>query len=92
MRFCPINAQYTFFELKKINKKINKNNRLELWLQFLNAESEEELAMPENTNIKPIQKAVMIIHKMSADEKIREIARIREKALHDGLRHSMERR
>lgn len=72
-----------FFELRKINKKINKNNRMELWLQLINAESEEELDMLQETNIPAVQKAVMIIHKMSADEKTREIARIREKALHD---------
>lgn len=72
-----------FFELKKINRKINKNDRMELWLQLINAESEEELAMLRETNVEPIQKAVMIIHKMSEDEKLREIARIREKALHD---------
>ncbi len=72
-----------FFELKKINRKINKNNRMELWLQLINAESEEELAMLQNTNVEPIKKAVMVIHKMSADEKLREIARLREKALHD---------
>lgn len=72
-----------FFELKKINKQINKNDRKELWLQLINAESEEELAMLENTNVPVIQKAVMVIHRMSADEKMKEIARMREKALHD---------
>ena len=30
-----------------------------------------------------IQKAVMVIHQMSEDEKIQELARLREKALHD---------
>ncbi len=71
-----------FFELKKINKNINKNNRMELWLQLINAES-EEFAMLQETNVPVIQKAVMVIHKMSADEKMQEIARMREKALHD---------
>ncbi len=56
---------------------------MELWLQLINAESEEELAMLQNTNVEPIKKAVMVIHKMSADEKLRDIARLREKALHD---------
>jgi hypothetical protein len=32
---------------------------------------------------KPIKKAVYTLHQMSEDEKIREIARVREKALHD---------
>ena len=39
--------------------------------------------MPNNTKIPEISKAVMIIHEMSEDEKVQEIARIREKALHD---------
>lgn len=72
-----------FFELKKVNKKVNKDNRMELWLQLINAESEEELDMLKETNVSEIQKAVMIIHKMSDDEKIQEAARLREKALHD---------
>ena len=72
-----------FFELKKINRKINSKDRKELWLHLINAESEEELTMLQNTNVPVIQKAVMVIHQMSADEKMREIARMREKALHD---------
>ena len=39
--------------------------------------------MLQQTEVQPIQKAVMIIHQMSDDEKIQELARIREKALHD---------
>lgn len=39
--------------------------------------------MLKETNVSEIQKAVMIIHKMSDDEKIQEAARLREKALHD---------
>lgn len=39
--------------------------------------------MLQETNVPVIQKAVMVIHKMSADEKMQEIARMREKALHD---------
>ena len=38
-----------FFELKKVNKKVNKDNRMELWLQLINAESEEELDMLKET-------------------------------------------
>lgn len=72
-----------FFELKKINrKKADKNNRMELWLQLVNAESEEELDMLQNTNVPEIKKAVRVIHRMSDDEKLRELAEMREKALH----------
>lgn len=72
-----------FFELKKINrKKADENNRMELWLQLVNAESEEELDMLQNTNVPEIKKAVRVIHRMSDDEKLRELAEMREKALH----------
>ena len=90
-----------FLELKKIGKKANKNNRRELWLQLINAESEEELQMLNQTGVPEIQKAVYVLNQMSKDEKIREAARMREKALHDevsalgeakheGMREGME--
>lgn len=71
-----------YFELKKIGKNVDKNNRQALWLQLINAETEEELDMLQQTGVKPIQDAVVILHKMSADEKTRELAEMREKALH----------
>lgn len=72
-----------FFELKKIGKKPNKDNIMELWLQLINAETEEELAMLEQTNVKEIKDAIFILREISADEKMRYIADMREKALHD---------
>jgi predicted transposase/invertase (TIGR01784 family) len=72
-----------FFELTKIGKEINPSNRLELWLQFINAETKEEMKMLEKTGDAPIQKAVYVIHQMSEDERLQELARQREKALHD---------
>jgi predicted transposase/invertase (TIGR01784 family) len=72
-----------FFELKKVGKNLNPNNRKELWLQFLNANSEEEFEMLKQTNNPTINKAVSIIYDYSSDTQVREMARIREKALHD---------
>jgi len=72
-----------FFELKKIGKKINKEDKAVLWLQLINAETKEEFDMLEQTGVAPIQKAVFVLHQMSEDEKTQEIARLREKALHD---------
>lgn len=72
-----------FFELKKVNKKPNPQNSCELWLQFINADSEEDFEMISQTNIPIMQKAVRVIYDMSEDTKIREAARMREKALHD---------
>ena len=72
-----------FCELKKLSKRPNPKNSRELWLQFINAESEEEFEMINQTNIPIMQKAVRVIYDMSEDTKIREDARLREKALHD---------
>lgn len=70
-----------FFELKKISK--NPKTSREQWLQFINADSEEDFKMVETTSMPAIQKAVRVIYDMSEDTRIREIARLREKALHD---------
>lgn len=72
-----------FFELKKVGKKVNPNNRRELWMQFLNADSEEEFEVLKQTNVPIMNKAVNVIYDLSEDTKIREMARLREKALHD---------
>lgn len=72
-----------FFELKKIGKSPNKDNPMELWLQLINAETEEELDMLENTNVQEINKAILVLRKLNADENMRRIAELREKALHD---------
>ena len=71
-----------YFELKKIGKKFDKNNKQELWLRLINADTEDELDMLQQTGVKSIQDAVVVLHKMSADEKTRELAEMREKALH----------
>lgn len=76
---CSIN----FFELVKVDAKIDKNNRKQLWMQLLKAETEEDLTMLTETGVPEIQKAVVILHQMSADEEMQEIARLREKAIRD---------
>lgn len=69
--------------LKKVGRKPNPDNSRELWLQFINADSEEDFEMISQTNVPIMKKAVNVIYDMSEDTKIREIARLREKALHD---------
>ena len=58
---------------------------MKLWMQLINAETEGELEMLEQTNVKEIQEAVLILREMSADEKMKELARRRELALHDRI-------
>ncbi|MCL2054450.1 MAG: Rpn family recombination-promoting nuclease/putative transposase [Oscillospiraceae bacterium] len=69
-----------YFELHKIGKAIDKSDIMRLWLQLINAETEEELVMLEQTGFEPIQKAVRVIRDMSEDTRIREMARAREEA------------
>lgn len=72
-----------FFELKKINRNIDKADRKKLWLQLLNAETEEDLDMIKEAGVDEINKAIVIMHEMSEDEKIQEMARLREKWIRD---------
>lgn len=82
-----------FFELKKIGKHPNKDNPMELWLQLINAETEEDLTMLEQTNVQEINQAILILRELNADEKMRYFADMREKALHDeatALQHAVQ--
>lgn len=72
-----------FFELKKVGKNITSNNRRELWMHFFNADSEEDFEMLKQTNNTVMEKAVNVIYDMSEDTRMREMIRMREKALHD---------
>ena len=72
-----------FFELRKVGRELNADDRKKIWLQFINADKEEEFKMLEDSNIPEISKAVRVIRDMSADTKMKEAARQREKELHD---------
>ena len=72
-----------FFELRKVGRELNTGDKKKIWLQFINADKEEEFKMLENSNIPEISKAVRVIRDMSADTRMREAARQREKELHD---------
>ena len=72
-----------FFELKKIDN-IRKNQAMEDWLHLINAETEEDLmAIQQTTTIPEVQRTIVRLRQMSADEKIRMEAYYREKRLHD---------
>lgn len=59
------------------------NDRLKLWLQLINAETEEELNAIDKAGVPEISKAVSTLREMSADEELQEMARLREKAILD---------
>lgn len=69
-----------FFELPKISDKLDTGDRKQLWLQLINADTEEDFAMLRETNVPIIQESVNKIYELSNDEQIREYVRQREKA------------
>ena len=71
------------FELKKLHKNYEAKSRREMWLNFINSDSEEEFDMLKKLDDPVMNKAVRVIIDMSQDTQIRERARLREKALHD---------
>ena len=72
-----------FLELKKATK--SKNPMLKEWLTFLSVTTEEELDMMISNTANPeiIGKAISVIRKMSADEKLLLDIQRREKAILD---------
>ena len=72
-----------FFELPKISAVPDKSDMRQLWLQVINAESEEELNMLNETNIPAISQGVKSILTLNSDDRIRAMAWEREKAERD---------
>lgn len=69
-------------ELPKTPKEDKENERLVDWLQFFQADREEELTMLAKKS-ETMNKAVAIIKELSADEKVRYEADMRERAIRD---------
>ena len=74
-----------FFELKKLSR-FRKDKPMDEWLRVINAETEEELMeVMQTTQIPEIKRTIVKLRQMSADEKLREEARLREMSLHDEI-------
>lgn len=72
-----------FFELKKL-KSAARNKPMEDWLNLINAETEGDLMdIQKTTEIPEVQKTIVMLRTLSADEKTRQEAHYREKRLHD---------
>lgn len=85
-----------FFELKKLDKNTDNEDMdpKEAWLQFINSDSKEDLAMFKNSNIPMIQKSVDVVESLSNDKELQEYIRIREKTERDYISsmHNAEKR
>lgn len=72
-----------FFELKKVGE-VRTNSRKEQWMTLVKAETEGDLMELEQTTTVPeIGKTIVVLRRLSADEKIQQEAWYREKQLHD---------
>ena len=91
-------AEFIILELPKVRREYEKNkeNKKAQWMMFLDDPNREEVneIMEKNEDIKD---AIVKVHEMSEDEKIRRLADLREKAIMDekairkaGYRRGME--
>lgn len=80
-------ARISFIELPKIRNYTEEQIRCDervAWVAFFNAKTKEEFDMLNNTTCNTnVKKAITVIRRLSADEKIREEARKREDALYN---------
>ncbi|MDO5396490.1 MAG: Rpn family recombination-promoting nuclease/putative transposase [bacterium] len=70
-------------ELPKVRTSKDEGDPKKLWMQFIDAESEEELDMLANVQVPEIQKGIEIVKTLSSDKLVRERARAREDAIRD---------
>ena len=72
-----------FFELKKVKGGMDKGDRKKLWLQFISSTKREEFEMLKQAEIPAITKAIDGLYVMNGNDRLKELARMREKAMHD---------
>jgi predicted transposase/invertase (TIGR01784 family) len=70
------NFEIIYFETPKLPEEYR--NHCEQWLKFFTVKTEEALTYMENTDYNPIAKAASVVRHMNADDRMRELARIRE--------------
>lgn len=82
-----------FFELSKLPRDINTDDKLELWLSLFNAETEEELAKIESMEVLDMEQAIGAYRQVTATDEFKQIERMRSDARHNeaaALRHAAE--
>ena len=91
-------VEFIILELPKVRREYEKNkeNKKAQWMMFLDDPNTREVKEIMNKNV-DIKDAIITVHEMSEDEKIRKLAELREKAIMDekairkaGYRRGME--
>ncbi|MCL2276439.1 MAG: Rpn family recombination-promoting nuclease/putative transposase [Treponema sp.] len=72
-----------FFELRKLPKEINADNKLLLWLSLFKAETVEELEKIKSMEVPVMEQAINAYYIITAESEFREKERLWSKARHD---------
>ncbi len=85
MRHTPLTDKFVlhYFELPKIPKTVEADNRLELWLSLFNAKTEEDLENIARMEVPEMSEAIEAYYHITAESEFRERERLYEKARHD---------
>ena len=78
-----ITATTKEIELPKLPKTVTKDNELKLWLSLFNAKTEEELNQIEALEVPIMSQAIVAYRNITADEKFKELERLRSCARHN---------
>ena len=83
--FYPLYIEIYLYELNRLPPvtEENENDPALQWLRLINAETEEDLDMLENTNIPEIKDAVNVVRFFSGDKQMQHDAFEREMAIRD---------
>ena len=84
-RHTPLTDKFVmhYFELPKVPKTLAKDDELKLWLSLFNAKTEEELNQIEALEVPIMSQAIMAYRSVTADEKFKELERLRSRARHN---------
>ena len=64
-------------------KEVTKDDELKLWLSLFNAKTEEELKQIEALEVPIMSQAIVAYRSVTADEKFKELERLRSRARHN---------
>ena len=83
--FYPLYIEIYLYELNRLPPVTEENENAPAlqWLRLINAETEEDLDMLENTNIPEIKNAVNVVRFFSVDKQMQHDAFEREMAIRD---------
>ena len=84
-RHTPLTDKFVmhYFELNKLPKTLAKDDELKLWLSLFNAKTEEELRQIEALEVPIMSEAIVAYRSVTADEKFKELERLRSRARHN---------